>query len=317
MSRIFTNPWPHPEHRIRDILRWQLGVGEKDPVWSDENGPAGDEPAPWRSLSPALIATPPSQGWRIAWLGHASFLLQGAGVNLLIDPVFSDYCAPVRFRSLKRFVLPPCSLEALPRIHAVLLSHGHYDHLDLPTLEALGDRTPLIVPEGHADWLARRGFNEVREVAWFDSVEIAQGVKVTSTPAQHFTSRTPFDRNRGHWCGWMIEGAGKRLWHAGDTAWCPAFAEIGKRFAPVDFGMIPIGAYSPRNIMRGVHLSPEEAVDVFVETGCRRGVGMHWGMFRLTDEPMSEPPARLRAACTARSLDGFEIWPVGGTTEFT
>lgn len=317
MSRIFTNPWPHPEHRIRDILEWKLGISAKDPVWSDEYGPAGDEPAPWRPLLPELIATLPSQGWRIAWLGHSSFLLQGAGVNLLVDPVFSDHCAPVRFSSLKRLVPPPCSLGELPQIDAVLVSHGHYDHLDLPTLEALGDRIQLIVPEGHAGWLARRGFNHVHELAWFQSMEIAPDVRVTSTPSQHFTARTPFDRNRGHWCGWMIEGAGKRLWHAGDSAWCPAFAEIGKRFAPLDFGMIPIGAYSPRKIMRGVHLSPEEAVEVFVDTGCLRGVGMHWGTFRLTDEPMSEPPARLRAACAARGLNGFEVWPVGGTTEIT
>jgi len=289
----------------------------KDPVWRGENGPASDDPAPWQPLPPERIARPPSSGWRVAWLGHASFLLQGAGVNLLIDPVFSDYCAPVRLASLKRFVPPPCSFEELPGIDAVLLSHGHYDHLDMPTLKALGEGIPLIVPEGHAGWLTRRGFNQVREVAWFHTLEIAPGVRVTATPSQHFTARTPFDRNRGHWCGWLIEGAGKRLWHTGDTAWCPAFAEIGDRFAPVDFGMIPIGAYSPRAIMRGVHLSPEEAVEVFLETGCRRAVGMHWGTFRLTDEPLSEPPARLRAACVARGVEGFEIWPVGGTAEIT
>jgi N-acyl-phosphatidylethanolamine-hydrolysing phospholipase D len=143
-------------------------------------------------------------------------------------------------------------------------------------------------------------------------LEIAPGVKVTATPAQHFTARTPWDRNRGHWCGWIIEGAGKRLWHAGDSAWCPAFEEIGRRFSPIDLGMIPIGAYNPRAIMESVHVTPEEAVDVFKATGCKRAIAMHWGTFRLTDEPMSEPPARLKEACEKAGITTFNLLPVGG-----
>lgn len=310
MPSHFTNPWPQAPQSFLDILKWKLGKGLRDAPW---HGRATDDPAPLQPLSKESIAFPPPEGWRITWLGHASFLVQGCGLSLLIDPVFSDYCSPLPIASLKRLVAPPCSLSDLPKIDAVLLSHGHYDHLDLPTLRQLGTGTRLVVADGHARWLGKRGFHQVEEVPWHETVEIIPGVTVTATPAQHFTARTPWDRNRAHWCGWLIEGGGRKLWHTGDSAWCPAFAEIGERYAPIDFGMIPIGAYNPRAIMESVHVTPEEAVEAFILTKCRRAVGMHWGTFRLTDEPMSEPPARLVEACAARGIQTFEVIPVGGT----
>lgn len=309
VSRRFSNPWPHDELRVSNLLKWKFGK-LKDPPWP---GGAGDDPAPWQALPREVIATPPVSGWRVSWLGHSSFLAQGAGVNLLFDPVFSDHCAPVKLKSLKRLVAVPCALEDLPKIDAVLLSHGHYDHLDLPTLRRLGMDTRLIVPEGHQGWLKARGFTRVTEARWYDTVEIAEGIRAVSTPAQHFSSRTPWDRDQAHWCGWRVEGGGVRLWHAGDTAWCPAFAEMAKRLGPVDLGMVPIGAYSPRAVMRSVHVDPEDALRVFQDAQCRRAIGMHWGTFRLTDEPMAEPPARLKAACIAAGVNTFGVLPAGGT----
>jgi N-acyl-phosphatidylethanolamine-hydrolysing phospholipase D len=149
----------------------------------------------------------------------------------------------------------------------------------------------------------RVGFKNVRELAWHHETELAPGITVTATPAQHFTARTPFDRNRGHWCGWLLDAGGLKLWHAGDSGYCPAFAELGERFGPVDLGMIPIGAYAPRWFMRPIHMDPEEAVKVFQETRCKRAIAMHWGTFRLTDEPMGEPPLRLRAALAEAGID--------------
>lgn len=309
MSARFSNPWPHAQHRFLDIVRWKLGKNLNEPVW---NGVASDDPAPWQSLPKEAIANPPTEGWRVSWLGHASFLVQGAGLNFLIDPVFSDYCAPLPLRGLKRLIEVPIGLDDLPKIDFILLTHGHYDHLDLPTLRKLGSDLPIVIADGHKGWLGRRGFQQVREVPWWDTFEIVPGVKITATPAQHFTARTPWDRNRGHWCGWIIEGAGVRLWHAGDSAWCPAFEEIGRRFSPIDLGMIPIGAYNPRAIMESVHVTPEEAVEVFKATGCKHAVAMHWGTFRLTDEPMSEPPARLKEACDKAAITSFKVLPVGG-----
>ena len=274
---------------------------------------APDSPAEWSALDGGLIAQPPRLGWRVAWLGHASFLLQGAGLSLLVDPVISDHCSPVPLHFSRRRVATPCRIEELPHIDAVLLTHSHYDHLDLQSLHLLGNHVPLWVAEGHARWLVRKGFTHVREVPWMESHELADGVRLTATPAQHFTARTPWDRNLGHWCGWLIEGGGCSLWHAGDSAYCPAFREIGERFGPLDFGMIPIGAYQPRFIMRSVHMNPEEAVQAFIESRCRRAVAMHWGTFRLTDEPMGEPPLRLKAALENHHLpsDGFVIGRVG------
>ena len=283
MNRRFSNPWPHAQHGVRDVMRWKLGLGIREQARLPGSP---DTPAPWVPLDPATISEPPASGWRAAWLGHAPFLLQGCGISVLIDPVFSNHCAPVPLPTLRRLVSPPCSLSDLPRIDAVLLTHTHYDHLDLPTLRTLGKDVRLLVPEGHGAWLRRKGFRNVDEVRWHESLPLAPGVSATATPAQHFTARTFFDRDRGHWCGWLVEGAGCKLWHLGDSGYCPVFSEIGLRYGPIDFGMIPIGSYQPRRIMQPMHMDPYEAVRVFLESRCRRAVAMHWAPFRLTDEPM-------------------------------
>jgi N-acyl-phosphatidylethanolamine-hydrolysing phospholipase D len=254
-------------------------------------------------LDPQDVSIPPAHGWRAVWLGHASFMLQGCGVSLLIDPVFSDYCAPFPIPRLKRKQAPPCLLTELPVIDAVLLTHSHYDHLDLPTLRKLGWETRLLVADGHAAWLRKKGFKNVAEVRWHESIDLGGNLRVTATPAQHFTARSFHDRDLAHWCGWLLEGAGRTLWHAGDSGYCEAFQDIGARYGPIDFGMIPIGAYQPRHIMHPMHMNPDEAVVAFIETRCRRAVGMHWGTFRLTDEALGEPPLLLAAALEKHHID--------------
>ncbi|MDB6080597.1 MAG: hypothetical protein JWO82_4344 [Akkermansiaceae bacterium] len=307
---LFHNPWlPDEDRNLLDVLRWKFGRIPVDP-------PTGAPDTP-PDVIPIVPGPPPAAGWRITWLGHSSFLVQGAGRGLLIDPVFSDHCSPFPIKSMLRMVPTPCRLDDLPPIDGVLLTHTHYDHLDLATLRHLGSAMPLTIAQGHTAWLRKKGFTNVRELPWWDSAEILPGLRVTATPAQHFTARTPFDRNHGHWCGWLIEGAGARLWHTGDSGYCPAFKEIGERFGPIDFGMIPIGAYSPRWFMRDMHMDPKEAVQVFQDTHCRRAVAMHWGTFRLTDEPTGEPPIELRAALSAAGIptDRFVAGSVGESWE--
>jgi len=306
----FGNPWPHPDQGSGSIFKWKFGIGPQEHALIPG---AGEEPPPWHPLAADLIARPPGQGWRVTWLGHASFLLQGAGLSILIDPVFSDYCSPIPIRALKRKVPPPCKIPDLPTIDVVLLTHGHYDHLDLPTLRALPGKPRFITAEGHSRWLTKKTGRAAEELSWHESLELTGGIRVTATPAQHFTARTPFDRNRAHWCGWIVEGADCKIWHAGDTGYGPFFREIGGQYGPFDLGLIPIGAYQPRSIMKPIHMNPEEAVLAFIEARCHRALGMHWGTFALTDEPLHEPPLRLRREIARRGLpeDCFTAGEIG------
>jgi N-acyl-phosphatidylethanolamine-hydrolysing phospholipase D len=308
--RHFSNPWPHEEHGFLDIIKWKFNIGY---VEQPELPDSPNDPAPSILLPREIIAQAPASGWRIAWLGHASFLVQGCGISILIDPVFADYCSPFPMKSLMRQSPLPCSLEDLPPIDFILLTHSHYDHLDMATLRTFEERTQIVIAEGHSEWLAGKLGRPVSEVAWHSSFQLTPDVKITATPAQHFTARTPFDRNRGHWCGWVIEGGGNKLWHAGDSGYCPAFRKIGERYGPIDFGMIPIGAYQPRRIMKPMHMNAEEAVQAFEDARCQQAAGMHWGTFVLTDEPMSEPPIRLRREIERRGInpDRFTARPIG------
>ena len=224
----FNNPWPARVPGLREVLRWKLGYGEQVVAAF----PDAHDPAPWQPVAKEQLHGMPERGWRVTWLGHASFLLSGCGVHLLIDPMFADYCGPLRLLGLRRQVALPCGVADLPPITAVLLTHTHYDHCDLPTLRALGSATPLIVPQGHGPWFESIGFVSVRSLAWWHSLEVAQGVSISATPAQHFTARSPWDRNRGHWCGWCVTGGGVKLWHSGDSGYCPAFRQIGARLGP-------------------------------------------------------------------------------------
>lgn len=309
MPKRYENPWSERRHGLADVLRWKLGLGEKVvPTFPDAHAAA-----PMLTLTHDQLHGMPAHGWRVTWLGHASFLLSGCGVHLLIDPIFSAHCGPLPWLRFKRKIPPPCGMDALPPITAVLLTHTHYDHCDLPTLRRLGKHMPLIVPAGHAAWFSKMGFQNVTTCAWWQSVEVAEGVRVTATPAQHFTARTLWDRNRGHWCGWCLSGGGSKLWHSGDSGYCPAFREIGSRLGPLDFGMIAIGAYEPRWFMRSLHINPREAVMAFQDTGCRMAMGMHWGTFHLSDEPLGEPPLLLARELLAANIapDCFNAGSVG------
>ncbi len=245
---------------------------------------------------PDALATPPRTGEpaRLTWLGHSSWLAQLDGVSLLIDPVLSD-TIPVFTR---RNVPPALRAPQLPRIDASLVSHNHYDHLDMPTHRQV--RARAIAGKGMGALFAAEGIR-CDELGWWDAVEVGP-VKVTFVPAQHWSRRSLFDTNATLWGGFVIEGSTARLYHTGDTAYFDGFAEIGRRFPGIDAAMIPIGAYDPGWFMEHQHMNPEQAVQSFVDLGARAVLAMHWGTFKLTDEPLDEPPLRLAAEWKRRGL---------------
>ncbi|MEC7210691.1 MAG: MBL fold metallo-hydrolase [Pseudomonadota bacterium] len=268
-----------------------------------EADPAETEGFPLLDPGPA---TPRDRaGSDVVWVGHSTLLFQHDGVRVLTDPIFSDRASPFSFSGPKRVVPPAYTPETLPDIDILLVSHAHYDHLDMPGLKRLAARQPnvrVVVPLGLARYLRKAGFADVTEIDWWQD-SARDGVAVTATPVRHWSSRSPFDRNKTLWAGFMIRFAdGYQFYFAGDTGYSDDFAETRERLGAPDFAAIPIGAYEPRDFMRESHCTPEEAVQIFRDLAAGRAVGVHWGTFKLTLEPLAEPPERLRAALRAAGL---------------
>lgn len=260
----------------------------------------------------ALARPPgPSEGARLTWLGHASWLVQFDGVSLLLDPALMPHIFP----RISRNVAPGLSIDELPRIDAQLVSHAHYDHLDVPTLRRVAARfqCPVISGAGIEGYLRRTRLT-AQPLEWWASERVGP-VTVHYVPAQHWSRRATVGPNESLWGGFVMEGSSATLYHSGDTAYFSGFAEIGRRFPGIDAALLPIGAYDPEWFMDKQHMNPEQAVQAFVDLGARRFFAMHWGTFKLTDEPLDEPPRRLRAEWARRRLDenAVHILPVGGT----
>ncbi|MCU0870454.1 MAG: MBL fold metallo-hydrolase [Burkholderiales bacterium] len=257
----------------------------------------------------------------VVWIGHATFLVQIAGRNVLTDPHLTERASPVGFAGPKRLVPPGLGFDTLPHIDAVVISHNHYDHLDLGTVKQLarqaGGPPTYYVPKGLAAWFAAEGITRVVELDWWRSVDEG-GVRFTFTPVQHWSSRTVIDRNRSLWGGWRLDAPGRSVFFAGDTGYSDDFKDIRRRLGPVDLALLPIGAYDPRWFMAVMHVNPEEAVRIHGDLDARRSIAMHWGTFILTDEPMDEPPQRLEQALDAAGVvrDRFTVMKHGELRRF-
>lgn len=236
----------------------------------------------------------------VTWVGHATLLVQLAGVNVLTDPIWSSHVGPPVF-GVSREVPPGIRFEDLPRIHAVVISHDHYDHLDWPTVHRLAaeHQPTFFVPLGVGAWLAERGIKNVVELDWWQS-QAFRGLMFTATPAQHGSGRGLLDQNERLWASWVITGAGKRFFFGGDTGYTSAMAEIGRRLGPFDVAALPIGGYSAFSARHPNHVNPEEALQLFDDLRGRVFVPMHWGTFALNREPFREPPKRLLAEALKR-----------------
>ena len=253
------------------------------------------------------------------FIGHSTFFLQIGGVRILTDPIWSQRCSPVWFAGPKRVRLPGQSLEALAKVDLVLVSHNHYDHMDLPTLRRVRRRWNPSVATGlrNARHLAKAGLGSAVELDWWQTTELA-GARVTYVPSQHFSARGLYDRNRCLWGGFVIEAGGAVVYFAGDTGYCPFFAEIGNRFPRIDLALLPIGAYEPRWFMRQQHVDPAEAIRAHQDLGARRGIGMHFGTFQLTDEAIDAPVLTMREARAQAGLteSDFDVLGFGETREY-
>jgi len=257
----------------------------------------------------AALKHPPGagQGARLTWVGHASWLVQLDGVSLLIDPIFSDSIGP----GVHRHVPAALRVADLPHIDAQLVTHNHRDHLDLPSVKAVG--RPVIAGLGLAGLFARQQL-ACTELDWWGTTRVGD-VLVRFVPSQHWSRRGLSDQNQTLWGGFVIEGSSARIYHSGDTAYFEGFTEIGKRAGSIDAALLPIGAYEPAWFMSKQHMNPEEAIRAFIDLEAREFVAMHWGTFQLTDEPMDEPPLRLSREWQRRGLnpERCHVPPVGGS----
>lgn len=245
----------------------------------------------------------------VTWIGHSTLLVQFDGLNFVTDPNWGPRASPVSWAGPSRLSPPGLVFEDLPRIDVVIISHDHYDHLDLGTVKRLAEtHNPLfIVPLGLKKWFADNGISRVEELDWWQEYEY-RAVRFVCTPAQHFSQRTLWDGNTRLWATWAVLGRERRFYFSGDTGYFAGFREIGKRLGPFDVAAVAIGAYEPPEIMKSVHVTPEEAVQTFVDVNARLLIGIHWGTFDLAEEPLGEPPERMLAEVRRRGIDPERAW---------
>jgi L-ascorbate metabolism protein UlaG (beta-lactamase superfamily) len=277
-----------------DFLKWQVQGGRAK--WPESFAtPPQDKP-------PARVA-----GLRIVHLGHASVLVQAAGLNILIDPVLSQRASPVSFAGPKRVNPPGVAFEDMPRIDAVLITHNHYDHLDMPTLERIWDRDRprLVMPLGNdAILTARRTDWRPEAHDWGASVPLSEAVSVTLAPSYHWSARGAFDRRMALWCAFLIRTPMGAIYHIGDTGYHDGafFRALKAEHGAPRLALLPIGAFEPRWFMADNHMNPDEAVQVMLDCGAQTALGHHWGTFQLTNEPVEAPREALEAALAARAI---------------
>jgi N-acyl-phosphatidylethanolamine-hydrolysing phospholipase D len=256
----------------------------------------------------------------VTWIGHSTLLLQMGGLTFLTDPIWSKIPSPIPPLGPRRFVPPAVAISELPTIDFIMISHNHYDHLDLPTLRALAARNPqtlFLVPLGNATLLRRHGIDNVKELDWGESIRLA-GLTVHCLPAQHWSKRSLTDTNKALWSSWAVVGEYRRFYHAGDTGYFPGFKKIADYLGPFDLAAVPIGAYAPRQMMRASHMNPEEAISAALDLDAKVAVAMHFGTFDLSDEPLDQPPRRFKEAAAKQGLGEQQAWvlKIGETRSF-
>jgi len=290
-------------HRPSSWTRWSFVVRR---LWTTSIAPrAFDAPRIANDGAALRSGLVPS----ITWIGHSTLLVQLDGLNFLTDPNWGERASPISWAGPRRLSPPGLAFENLPQIDVVVISHDHYDHLDLGTVKRLAEKhNPLfLVPLGLKAWFADNGMSRVEELDWWQQREY-RGLKFVCVPAQHFSQRTLWDGNTRLWATWAVLSREHRFYFSGDTGYFAGFREIGKRLGPFDVAALAIGAYEPPEIMKSVHLTPEAAVQAFFDLNARTLLGIHWGTFDLAEEPLDEPPGRMLAEARRRGIDSERAW---------
>ncbi|MFN7906270.1 MAG: MBL fold metallo-hydrolase [Pseudobdellovibrionaceae bacterium] len=304
----FFNPGVDLDKPLSALLKWQLTSNKK--TWPDSVS----------NIAKPQVATEVKDGEAfLTFINHATFLIQMSTVNILTDPVFSQRASPVQWAGPKRVRPPGLAIEQLPKIDLVVVSHNHYDHMDLVSLKDLKHRFDpvFIVPLGNKRYFEKFGDEKVIELDWWQTHQIL-GVDVTLTPAQHWSARGMFDRREALWGGFYFQGLGKKIYFAGDSGYCQCFTEVQRRLTAPEIALIPIGAYEPRWFMKESHLNPEESVQSHLDIGAKTSIAMHFGTFPLTDESIDDPIVDLQKAKDKKQLspEAFLVMEVGETRKF-
>jgi len=308
----FKNNYPIEEHGFSSLLKWQFSsIGKRGKIL----------PFPVEKPDIGFIQNNKSEA-NLVWINHATFLLQYDGFNILTDPIFSERCSPVQWAGPKRTTDPGMQISELPKIDFIIISHDHYDHLDVESILAIQEKQKenppkWFVPLKIKAWFEEIGVTNVEELDWWDKSTFAD-FEIHCVPAQHFSGRGVTNRNGTLWAGWVIVKNDFRFYFAGDTGYSADFKEIGERLGPFDLSCIPIGAYNPRWFMGGVHVDPDEAVEIHKDVKSKLTVGMHWGTFPLADEDMDEPPKKLKEALEKKGISEqeFIVLQNGGSIRF-
>jgi L-ascorbate metabolism protein UlaG (beta-lactamase superfamily) len=296
----FFDPDGSPPKSLGEVLRWQFGPDRQRQPWPEW------APSPYADTPPPRVA---GDKVRLTFVGHASWLIQTSGLNILIDPVWSDRASPVTFAGPKRHNAPGIAFDALPPVDIALVSHGHYDHLDVATLSRLNAKfSPRVITPLGNDAIMRSADNAIRAEAfdWHDRIELGGGVAVTLVPTRHWSARGLFDRNKTLWASFVLETPAGKFYIVCDSGYGDGehFRRVAKTHGPLRLAILPIGAYEPRWFMKDQHMNPADAVKALADCGATQALAHHHGTFHLTDEAIDAPVAALSEALEAAEIPG-------------
>jgi L-ascorbate metabolism protein UlaG (beta-lactamase superfamily) len=296
-GKVFVNPGGIKDKSTLDVIKWMLNRDQGEWAFDDE-----------------MVARKPAkkifgEELEVSMINHSTLLIQTQGFNILTDPVYSDRVSPFTWAGPKRMTNPGITFNDLPKIDVVLISHNHYDHLDLETLKRINDRDnpKIILPLGVGALLQKHKIGNWQELDWWHSILVDDGFSIHAVPAQHFSGRGLFDRNKTLWAGFVLEVDGGNIYFAGDTGLGNFFNEIGERFYPLRLALFPIGAYKPEWFMSPVHTSPPEGLQIVEQVNARFGIPIHFGTFPLADDGQFDPETALNNAINQSNINENRI----------